>query len=268
MSPTDGNHDIPFVFIHEIGDEEQRRQRKAKDGKTIRRQAMRYAVRQKSNEKTPTFKFLQYSGTTKKNSRTTDEAENTQVQSKALIQTPGIQSYHEIAPNMRPKGYEHARMQYKFDILSLSALTTIYMGRGSATVLYNTPSKRKEWMQSHEPSYIEFLPAQYESSALLRSVIDATLARAHHVLCDSPAVSELTVLRLYGVALRGLQEALNDPVRALDAEVLCASQVFQLFEVSSVISKQCPRGDADLGQSFWTFPILGGGPTTRLVLPS
>jgi hypothetical protein len=232
-----------FVFIQEPGDEEQRRSRKAIDGKIVRRQAMRYAVNQKSITKTtPTvFRFLQYSGGGGKNIQATQ---------------PVVQN---ISPNLNRNGYEWARTEYKFDILRLSALTTLYMGRGTATLLYKSPARLKEWMQVDEPSsYLEALPSLYQSSRLLRSVVNATMARAHRLFCGSPVILETTVLGLYGIALHGLQRALNDPVQALDAEVLCATQVFQLFEVS--IGQFCTNEDIlILGYSFLTFLIFDDG---------
>jgi hypothetical protein len=244
-----------FVFIQEPGDEEQRRSRKAIDGKKVRQQAMRYAVTQKSNTKTTpaTYKFLQYTGGVK------TQSGNNSWQGGAR---PPVQP---ISPNLTRNGYEWARTEYKFDILRLSALTTLYMGRGTATFLYKSPTRLKAWMQVDEPAtYLEALPALYQSSKLLRSVVNATMARAHRMLCGSPVISEATVLGLYGVALHGLQNALNDPAQALEAEVLCATQVFQLFEVSTVNfvpmrEIHANEGMLILGYSFLTFPIFVDG---------
>lgn len=44
-------------------------------------------------------------------------------------------------------------------------------------------------------------------------------------------VSKVKTLSSYSFALRKLQEALNDPVRSLSAETLCATQMLCSFEV-------------------------------------
>ena len=52
-----------------------------------------------------------------------------------------------VSPPISRQGYERVRMEYGFDLLSLSPLTTVHFSRAVASVLANDPSRLQQLMQ-------------------------------------------------------------------------------------------------------------------------
>jgi hypothetical protein len=138
-----------------------------------------------------------------------------------------------IPPNVSAQGYEQARMEFDFDLLSLSSLTTVHVSRAAVKALSMAPERLVYILQLRESSYMDYAVQWYGSSSVLRNVVDCTMAQAKRVMTPNGPVSETTVLTLYVKALEGLQAALNDPEKWRRPEVLCAAQVLSLFEVCS-----------------------------------
>jgi hypothetical protein len=142
-----------------------------------------------------------------------------------------IGSTWNIPPKVPAQGYEHARMEFNFDLLSLSTLTTVHFSRAAVKALSMAPDRIVYMLQLRETSFLDYVPAYYENCSVLRNVIDCTMAQARRVIAPDRTVSESVVLSLYVKALGELQAALNDPERWKLPEVLCAAQVLSLFEV-------------------------------------
>jgi hypothetical protein len=152
-------------------------------------------------------------------------------------QVPGnplnLASHVEIPPHISAQGYEQARMRFDFDLMSLSSLTTVHVSRAAVMALSMAPERLVSILQLRERSYMDYAVQYYERSSVLRDVIDCTMAQAKRVMTPNGPVSEATVLSLYVKALEGLQAALNDPESWRMPEVLCATQVLSVFEVSN-----------------------------------
>jgi hypothetical protein len=137
-----------------------------------------------------------------------------------------------IPQSVPAQGYQQARVEFDFDLLSLSALTTVHFNRAAVKALSMAPERLVHILQLRETSYLDWIPAYYESSSVLRNVINCTMAQARRVTNPNGSVSETAVLSLYVKALEELQAALNDPARWRMPEILCATQILSLFEVS------------------------------------
>jgi hypothetical protein len=138
-----------------------------------------------------------------------------------------------IPQSVPAQGYEQARVEFNFDLLSLSALTTVHFNRGAVKALSMAPERLVHIIQLRETSYLDWIPAYYESCSVLRNVINCTMAQAQRVINPNGSISETAVLSLYVKALEELQAALNDPAKWRTPEILCATQILSLFEVSS-----------------------------------
>lgn len=138
-----------------------------------------------------------------------------------------------VIPQSPPaSGYERARINYDFDILSLSWLTSFHFSKASARVLSSNLAQFAQTLKwTRDASYLEYVPQLYSKSVLIRRVVDCVLARARKTVNGDTRVSEEDILYLYGTALAGLQKVLVDPMRIYDADVLCATQLLAMYEV-------------------------------------
>jgi hypothetical protein len=141
---------------------------------------------------------------------------------------PRLSILHKLAET----GYATARLKYQFDILDLSTLTSIHMGRPAAIALHNSRSQMRNCLQVRGSSLLDFVPQLYPASPLLRSAVGCVLARAQRILCPNARLPEVAVFSLYDQALRELQEALNQNTTVFQPNMLFAVQIMQLFEVS------------------------------------
>jgi hypothetical protein len=134
---------------------------------------------------------------------------------------------------MESTGYEKARITFDADILQLSALTSIHLGKGASFIFgQGGRSLWKSIEKSPGPSYLDFIPLYYDQSNLVRTAADCVLARLSlSAIQQSNTQSQAHVLRLYGVALSQLQQAINNPKRRMGKDVLLAMSILQLYEV-------------------------------------
>jgi hypothetical protein len=137
----------------------------------------------------------------------------------------------KVLPSLSAQGYERARIDRGFDILSLSALTSVHITGATVQTLSSDPERLRALLQEREVSWLDFIPLQYSQSDLLQVAVDCTLAQAQRLLCPNSAATESTVLRLYGNALFKLQAALSDKDRWSRPDVLCATQILAIYEV-------------------------------------
>ena len=142
----------------------------------------------------------------------------------------------EVIPRILPlpsaQGYESARIRHGFDILSLSALTSVYLSRHSVQTLCSSPQQLQRLMRIREPSWLDFIPSQYAESKVLQAAVDCTMAQACRLLYPDAGTTEAVVITLYLKALSELQAALCDGERWARPDVLCATQILAFYEVS------------------------------------
>jgi hypothetical protein len=163
----------------------------------------------------------------------------------AALETPSLETESDRTLNvdgsrnilrcLRATGYERARMTYNADMLLLSALTTVHLGRGESLALGEKGSNLARWMkESKESSYLDFVPLFYDTSQLVRVVVDCLLCRIYlFSVRQKEAQSQYLLFKLYGKALKEMQQALDSPQRHLQPDVLLATAILQLFEVGN-----------------------------------
>ncbi|KAK1990168.1 hypothetical protein LX36DRAFT_593126 [Colletotrichum falcatum] len=158
------------------------------------------------------------------------EKENTYPQQEQF--NPAPRAVCMVPPPLSAQGYELAKLTYGFDILSLSALASVHLGRASVRILASSPANLRKLARLRQPSWLDFVPAWYSESRLLQAAVDCTLARAHRSLHPDSGISEATVIKLYLKAISELREALGDKLerRWAHPDVLCATKILAFYE--------------------------------------
>ncbi len=145
--------------------------------------------------------------------------------------TPAMAAEMTIPANVPSSGYESMRINYGFDLVDVSALTTFHSGRLTARLLSREPSRLAHVLQYRQSSYFSFLPSRYGHTACLDDAANCVAARVRQWM-SSPSESPCnSVLFLYTKSLTSLQSALNDPNLYLKPEVLCATAILAIYEV-------------------------------------
>ena len=142
-----------------------------------------------------------------------------------------LQTSVPIPASLSSKGYQLARLEYGVDLPQLSSLSKVHFGRATCQILSKQPSMLSKLFCDDRLSYLGYIPSLYDHSSLIQDVTRCTLARAQQSLSSDPFTPSPTVLGLYGKALKSLQQALDDPARLREPEVLCATQILALFEI-------------------------------------
>ncbi|KAL8770233.1 MAG: hypothetical protein Q9194_005233 [Teloschistes cf. exilis] len=135
-----------------------------------------------------------------------------------------------IPGNLSSTGYEAARIRYDFDVLALSALTTLHIGRATAERLHDKPTRLSDLLRSKKWSYFDFLPARYGQTQCLDEAICCVAARVRQWVSNYSEPNPIC-LDLYSRAVKSLQAALDDPLQRLQPNVLAATQVLAIFEL-------------------------------------
>jgi hypothetical protein len=213
-----------FTFITETGDED-KDMSKAKQRKV--RQAVRLNLATRRN-----FRFMPANERSTPLAASDLEASNS-IRELLHPRVPITGSSWRVTPSSPRDDYAAARIKYNFDLLNLSALCSVHMGLPAASALQFTHGRLANILQERNACYLDFVPGRYEQSALIRVVTDCVMAKASRVVCWNSDVKEATALSLFGKALRELQVALGDSERCTHPDVLCASLLLQLYEVST-----------------------------------
>ncbi|TAQ84040.1 hypothetical protein B7494_g7626 [Chlorociboria aeruginascens] len=136
-----------------------------------------------------------------------------------------------VPPSPSPKGYELMSQSSRFDILELSTLATLHVGRATRSAISANPYFLVSQLKSSEQwSYLSFLPSRYGHIACLNDAVDCAVARAKQILSPSE-IRESIVIAFYLKALGSLQKALDNPQQRYTPEVLCATEILALYEL-------------------------------------
>ncbi|TVY65515.1 Uncharacterized protein LSUE1_G006332 [Lachnellula suecica] len=129
------------------------------------------------------------------------------------------------------KGYELTSMKSDFDILNLSTLATLHIGRAARAALSRNPYHLIYQLRSNkQSSYLSYLPSLYGHVPCLSDAADCVIARARQIV--SPHENwEAAVITFYVKALDSLQKALDCPKDRYKPEVLCATEILSLYEL-------------------------------------
>jgi hypothetical protein len=137
-----------------------------------------------------------------------------------------------LPPCLSRQGYEAVVAAYDFDVVDLSAVALLRLGRSACMMLSADLSKLTGLLRCKWTSYLTYLPSRYGHSPCLSDAIDCILARVRQILFPAETKLNSTVLPRYIKALKSLQEALYSPVQCYEADVLCAIEILALYEVS------------------------------------
>lgn len=139
-----------------------------------------------------------------------------------------------IPASVPSSGYESMRIDYGFDLLDMSALTTYHSGRLIAQLLSREPLRLVHILRCPQWSYFSFLPSRYGHSACLDDAARCVAARLSQWMKFPSEIPSNGVLSLYAKSLNSLQSALNDTFLCLQPETLCATTMLAIYEVHQV----------------------------------
>ena len=168
---------------------------------------------------------LSNSASAKDNQRTP----NTGVRDKTLISP--LQPECSIPARLSSTGYEFMRIQYDFDILDLSALTSFHAGHTTAHALMREPSRLVDVLRCRQWSYLSFIPSRFGTTTCLDDAVRCVAAKVRHRLSSPTKPPSTVVISLYSKALASLQIALDDKARCLEPDILCATELLAIYEV-------------------------------------
>ena len=213
-----------FVFIDEAAKSSKEKR------KQIRSQAKRYAIAERS-KRPREIRFVNVPSGQDTQALSESELKDEDDSAKSSPSTAVVPLRKPIIiPDLPAKGYDAARIEYGFDVFFLSGLASVHVGKGASLQLHD--HKLGDWLSGfREKSYLDCIPSHYNTSPLLQSVVNCTMAQYKRAMCPTSQISESTVFKLYGKALQDLQTALNDNTRRMQPDVLLATAVLQLFEV-------------------------------------
>jgi hypothetical protein len=128
-------------------------------------------------------------------------------------------------------GYEALRAKYHFDITDLCLLTSFHVGQSTMSAMARDSNLLGTLLGKQMSSYLSFVPSRYGHKPYLTAVVDCVIAKAHGALYPPNACFFASMMRMYGKALRTIQEAISDEEASRDADLLCAVQMLSFYEV-------------------------------------
>ncbi|KAK4549580.1 hypothetical protein LTR36_006577 [Oleoguttula mirabilis] len=126
--------------------------------------------------------------------------------------------------------YERARSKFGVGLTDLAVLTNFNVGKNTIAILSADSSRLASLLGQQHWSYLEYVPSRYGTSDCLTAATNVLLAKVQTVLAPKDECAEICN-RLYGKALRALQHAISDESLAMEADVLCATQLLSLHEL-------------------------------------
>jgi hypothetical protein len=163
------------------------------------------------------------------------DSNNNQIRKKVerKLKQQYLDAVWRISPAISRQGYERVRMEYGFDLLTLSPLTTVHFSRAVASALSNDPTRLQQLMlQPILSSFLFHVPARYNESLLLQKATKWAIAQAQRVFNPNTTIAEDKALVLLDDVLHELQSAVADEKRRLASDTLCTSQLLAMLTVS------------------------------------
>lgn len=118
------------------------------------------------------------------------------------------------------------------DFVELSSLASLEVGRYTGQRLIERSRSIAHFLGGTTWSYCRYVPFHYAQSVLVRNATDCVVARVRCLLTPEDTDWESLALTSYSKALSNLQEAINSTSQHPTTEVLCATQILSLYEVS------------------------------------
>ena len=136
-----------------------------------------------------------------------------------------------LPPSLSRQGYEAVVAAYDLDVVNLSAVALLRLGRSACMMLSADTSTLASLLRCNWASYLTYAPSRYAHSPCLSDAIDCILARVRQILFPAETKFNSIVLPRYIKALKSLQEALYSSSQCYEADVLCAIEILALYEV-------------------------------------
>ncbi|KAL7791585.1 hypothetical protein V8C37DRAFT_382165 [Trichoderma ceciliae] len=127
--------------------------------------------------------------------------------------------------------YERMRIQYNFDLLDLSQLTSFHISYATASTLANKPTMLTEILGHRHWSYLNYLPGRIGHNRALDKAAACVAARAQQLLVSPSEPVSGYILKLYSSALMALQAELQCPDTCVRPDVLCATELLGIYEL-------------------------------------
>ncbi|GAM37171.1 hypothetical protein TCE0_022f06860 [Talaromyces pinophilus] len=143
-----------------------------------------------------------------------------------------------IPTSLSGTGYERMRIQYNFDLLDLSALTTFHVAHATASALAAHPTRLTDILRCRQWSYLTYLPSRIGHCDSLDRAAECVAARVQNWLAFPSEPISKDVLRLYSKALEALRTELENPDSFLRADVLCATEMLGIYELLKMSTEQ------------------------------
>jgi hypothetical protein len=153
-------------------------------------------------------------------------------------------------PPMPLSGLELLVRDRGLDPMDLSALASIHIGtmlvpilaflisfayhrlNRAAIVLSSEPSPLPGVLLCRQRSYFSYIPSHFGHTLALDDAFRCLITSAHSKLVPTHSSRPETILSNYSNALHSLQSAVKNPETRYSTEVLCATAVLSIFEVS------------------------------------
>jgi hypothetical protein len=128
-------------------------------------------------------------------------------------------------------GVDRLVADYGINPVHFSALTNVHLGGVAVSVLARQPHRLQGLLSDRTWSYFSFVPARYGQHPYLDDALRCLVVKARAIMAPS-AEADKMILAAYGKALQSLQKAVQDPSLVAGPDVLGATGILSVFEVS------------------------------------
>lgn len=135
------------------------------------------------------------------------------------------------------------------DPIDLSALASVHMGAmlvapncprkctdhrlyRASDIFSTQPTRLSSVLSCRQRSYFSFIPPRFGQAAVLDDAFRCLVTAVHSLLVPDHKSNPRVILHCYETALHSLRSAVSDPTVRYSSEVLCATAMLALFEVS------------------------------------
>jgi hypothetical protein len=143
----------------------------------------------------------------------------------------GISTALCIAAPMPLSGLDRLVADYGINPVHFSSLTNVHLGGVAAAVLSSEPQRLQGLLAGRSWSYFMFVPSRFGHYPFLDDALRCLIAKVRAMMAPSDT-NEKMIFSYYGKALTSLQKAVQDPKNCSSPDVLGATGILSVFEVS------------------------------------
>jgi hypothetical protein len=115
----------------------------------------------------------------------------------------------------------------------------------ASDIFSSQPTRLSRVLSCRQRSYFSFIPPRFGRAAVLDDAFRCLVTAVHSLLVPDHKSNPRVILCYYETALHSLRSAVNDSTSRYNSEVLCATAMLALFEVSGS-SRQPSFSEIDL----------------------